>query len=452
MQILTSLFAFAVAIAVLVTVHEYGHFWAARRCGVRVLRFSIGFGRALWRHVGRDGVEYVLAAVPFGGYVKMLDEREGEVPEEELQHAFNRQPVWKRAVIVAAGPAFNFAFAIIAYWLIFLIGVPGVKPIVGEVLPGSYAEQAGVRPQDEIVAVRGEPTPTWEAVTLQLLEGVLADGDIPLEVRRPDGAIARLQLVVEETAALTEPGALMDGIGLRLWNPALAPVIGDVEPGGSAAQAGLQSGDRILSADGKPITEWGEWVEFVRARPGRIVELRIERNGAEREVSLVIGSVETETGPVGQIGARAYVPPELLERLRAELRYGPVAAAVAAFEKTWDVSALTLRMLGKMVVGEASLKNISGPINIAQYAGVTASIGLVPFLAFLAVISVSLGVLNLLPIPILDGGHLAYYLVELVKGSPVSARVEALGQQIGLFVLFLLMGLAVYNDLARLLD
>lgn len=451
MSALIAVLAFVFAISVLITVHEFGHFWVARRMGVKVLRFSIGFGRPLWKRVSRDGTEYVIAALPLGGYVKMLDEREGDVAPEDLPYAFNRKSLPARTAIVAAGPAFNFIFAILAYWAVFMLGVPGIKPIVGETVPDTPAAAAGFQPQDRVLNVNGAPTPTWDVVTLELLDGILGDDLIQIEVESRAGARRVLELQVPpNTRELTEPGALMSGLGLQLWMPPLQPVIGELQPGGSAMQAGLRRGDRILDAGGRVIEDWQEWVEFVRAHPGETVNLRVQRNGDIVETALAIGSVEEDGIRIGRIGAGVQVPDDYAAELRAEQRYGPVAAVPAAVGKTWEISVLTLRLLGRMLMGDVSIKNISGPINIAQYAGFTASVGLVPFLMFLAVISVSLGVLNLLPIPILDGGHLAYFAVEAVKGSPVSERTEMLGQKIGILVLLLLMGFAFYNDLARL--
>lgn len=453
MTVLIAIAAFALAIGVLVTVHEFGHFWVARRMGVKVLRFSIGFGKPLWRRVATDGTEYVIAALPLGGYVKMLDERETDAPVStaNLPHAFNRQSIPKRAAIVAAGPLFNFAFAIVAYWLVYMIGVPGIKPLLGDIPAETPAAVAGLVARDTIVGVNGEATPTWEAVTLELLDGVLDGEPIQLMVRHDDGVQETLLLTPPaETRALTEPGALLDGLGLALWQPKLPAVIGALVEDGPAARSGLQIGDRILSADGKPLEDWQAWVDVVRAHSNAALDLQIERNGTSQSLLLLTGSITENGQTIGRIGAGPQVPEDYLANMRAELRYGPLAAAPAAFSKTWEISSLTVRLLGRMVIGDVSLKNISGPINIAQYAGFTASIGLVPFLIFLAAISVSLGVLNLLPIPVLDGGHLAFLVAEAVKGTPVSEQTEVLGQKIGIALLLVLMSFAFYNDLARL--
>ena len=448
---LVSLLSFIVAIGVLVTVHEFGHFWVARRVGVRVLRFSVGFGRPLWRREGRDGTEYVIAAIPLGGYVKMLDEREGVVPPAERERAFNRKGVGARMAIVAAGPAFNFLFAVLAYWAVFSLGVPGLKPVVGEVRPASPAALAGFRPGDEILRVGDERTPSWQLAAFALLEAAAERRAVEVEVRTPEGtrAVRRLDLAGGE--ALAESGHLLETLGLAPWRPRLPPVIDAVEPGGPAARAGLRPGDRVRAVDGRPVEDWEDFVRVVRASPGRTLRLEIERAGRRLEVALVPAARASGDERVGYIGARVRVPRELFEGQRVVVRYGPLAALGEGLERTWDMTALTVRMLWRMVVGEASVRNLSGPLSIAQYAGQSASLGLVSFLSFLAVVSVSLGVINLLPVPILDGGHLLYYAIELVRGRPLSEQAQALGQRIGIVLLGLLMALALYNDVARLL-
>jgi regulator of sigma E protease len=454
--ILISILAFCAAIALLVAVHEFGHFTVARALGIKVLRFSIGFGKPIWRYRPRSGrhageTEYVLSAIPLGGYVKLLDEREAPVPAADLHRAFNRAPVGSRMAVLAAGPLANFLFAFVAYWLMFVAGVPGARPIVGEVMPGSAAEAAGLEPEDEIVAVDGERVATWESALLGLLDGLLDDGRIELMLR--DGSGAERTAVLEaggREAELTEPGALLDGLGFKPYAPELPAVIGSVVAGEAAALAGLEPGDRILSADAEPIDGWARWVAFVQARPGQSIELAIERDGERRMLDLIIGSATIDGTPQGRIGAAPAVPEGIYERLRSEQRYAPAPAAAVALARTWEMSALTLRMLWRMVLGDVSVKNISGPINIAQYAGYTASAGVVPFLNFLAVVSLSLGILNLMPIPLLDGGQLLYQVVEIVKGSPVSERAQLYGQQIGIALLLLIMSFAFYNDISRL--
>ncbi|MDY6942432.1 MAG: RIP metalloprotease RseP [Pseudomonadota bacterium] len=447
---MTSLLAFAVAIAILVAVHEFGHFWVARRLGVRVLRFSVGFGRPLLSRTGRDGTEYCLSVVPLGGYVKMLDEREGEVSPQDLPYAFNRQSVWSRMAIVLAGPAANFVLAIFFYWLVFCLGVTGVRPLVGDPVAGTPAADAGLKAGDEIVAVHGESTPTWDQVSLRLVEGVLDQVAIPVTVLDEEGSQRMLFLAVPD-GALDEPNALLRHLGLTPYAPVLPPVLGALVGDGPAERAGLKPDDRIVSVDGETVSSWGAWVEAVRDRPDRMVEVRVLRAGEEQDFRVFTASRQQGDRQIGFIGAAPHVPSSLRERMSAEYRYGPLEAIPQAVERTWDMSTLTLRMLWKMVQGRVGLENLSGPINIAQYAGQSATIGITAFLSFLAVVSVSLGVLNLLPIPVLDGGHFLFYVVEVLKGKPLSEHAQLIGQQVGVFLLVALMGLAFYNDIMRLL-
>ncbi len=449
---LLSLAALVVTLGVLITVHEFGHFWVARRLGVKVLRFSVGFGRPLWqRRAGADGTEFVVATIPLGGYVRMLDEREGPVPAAERARAFNRQPVGSRIAIVAAGPAFNFLFAIAAYALMFMVGVSGLRPVLGPPVPGSPAAEAGFRNGDEIVAVANAPTPTLNDVMLALLDEGMAGGTVEVEVRDADGRSVLRILRPGEGSDLSRPGQLFTGLGLTPLQPRFPAVIESLQPGGAGEQAGLEPGDRVLAVDGEPVADWQDWAEVVRRHPGQALNVRLERDGVEQTLVITPAAVETAAGAQGRIGAYGRVPPELAEGLRVVVIHGPLAAVSEAMVRTWEMSAFTLRMLGRMVVGKASLENISGPISIAQFAGQSASVGLIPFLSFLALVSISLGVLNLLPIPVLDGGHLLYYLIEMVKGSPLSEAVQAFGQRLGIIGLVLLMGLALFNDLVRLL-
>ncbi len=459
-----SLMAFIVTLGLLITVHEYGHFWVARRLGVKVLRFSVGFGRPLWRWFGRDGVEYVIALLPLGGYVKMVDEREGEVPPEDVDRAFNRKPVASRIAIVMAGPLANFLFAIVAYSVMFGIGVPGTKPLLDDPKPGSLAAAGGFQKGDLVVAVDGLPTPSLSAVMLALVERAMAEGVIRVEVI-PDcdfhcaaggsgnGSQIRTRTLDARAAPELSGAALVfDSVGLTPWRLVLPAVIGPLTSGGAAERAGLRPGDRIVLADGEAVSDWQQWRGVIERHPGQPFAVRIEREGAEQTLELTPDARENERGQrVGFIGAMADIPEDLAEHSRVVVRYSPLKAIGAAFEKTWEMSWLTLRMLGRMLVGKASLDNISGPLTIAQFAGQAANAGLLAFLSMLALVSLSLGVLNLLPVPVLDGGHVLYYLIELVKGSPLSEAVQNLGQQMGIAVLLLLMGLALFNDFSRLL-
>ncbi|WJW76581.1 RIP metalloprotease RseP [Thiohalobacter sp. IOR34] len=451
--ILFTLAAFVLALSLLVTVHEFGHFWVARRLGVRVLRFSVGFGNPIWRwQRSPEDVEFVIATIPLGGYVKMLDEREGEVPPEQLDRAFNRKPLAARMAVVVAGPLFNFLFAILVYWMMYVGGVPGVKAVVGEVLPDTPAAEAGLQPRDQLLRVDERETPTWQTAVLALLDGALDHRDLQLEVQGGDGVLRRLTLRLDGVDDLLDRGNLLERLGIRPWRPVLPPVIGKLVAGGAAERAGLRPGDHILSADGQPIPDWSVWVEYVQARPQQPIRLEVERDGQRLQLDLQPERVEIDNRDIGRIGAYPEVPESLGAELRTEIRHGPLEAIGPSLAKTWEMTALTLRTLWKMLVGEASVENISGPISIAQYAGHTASMGLASFLGFLGVVSISLGVLNLLPIPVLDGGHLLYYLIELFKGSPLSPEAELFGQRIGIAILLALMSLAVFNDFSRLLN
>ncbi len=452
-DLLFTVASFIVALGILIAVHEFGHFWVARKLGVKVLRFSIGFGRPLLRRVGaRDGTEYIIAAVPLGGYVKMLDEREQEVPAEERHLAFNRQPLWRRFAIVAAGPIFNFLFAILIYWGILVVGDTGTRPLVGDVTPGSVAAEAGMLSGDEILRVGDRITPTWESAVFALMAESLDAEDLPIKVREQTGIGAVRTLDGDALATLPDNPAILDNLGLSVARPVLPPVIGEVMSGQPASQAGLRAGDRIIAAAGEQVESWKSLVDAVQAHPGRPLMLRVERGDEELEVTLTPRVAQGPSGEIGRIGAVADVPDDLFEPYRAEVRMGPLEALGAAAEKTLDMSVLMLRVLGRMLIGQASVENLSGPISIAQTAGKTASYGLDSFIKFLAVVSISLGVLNLLPIPILDGGHLLFFTIEAIKGSPLSEQVQMQGQRIGLALLAALMTIAFYVDISRLMD
>jgi len=449
MDFIQDLLAFIVALGVLISFHEYGHFWVAKKCDVKILRFSIGFGRPLWkRYFGKDKSELVIAAIPLGGYVKMLDEREGAVPPQELHRAFNRKSLGQRTLIVLAGPVFNFIFAIFAYWMMYMVGLTGLKPVVGEISPVSIAASAGIKPDDEIIAVGQRKTATWTMVVDALLNDIMRTSEVKFTLHDPQHREREVWVNIKTISIddIAETG-ILETLGIKPKQFVVPAIIGDIQAGLAADRAGLRSGDQILMVDGQSVSHWTAWVDYVRAHPGQILQVQIVRHEERMTISLQPERKETETGEIiGFIGA-ANQPPELLI---AEESYSVFPAFAKALVRTWDMSWLTLRMLGKMLTGDASVKNLSGPISIAQYAGQSAQNGIAAFLWFLGIVSVSLGVLNLLPVPLLDGGHLMYYLVEFVKGNPVSESAQIIGQQIGLTLLFGLMILVFYNDIMRL--
>ncbi|MBA6412746.1 RIP metalloprotease RseP [Parahaliea sp. F7430] len=438
-------------LGILVAVHEYGHFWVARRCGVKVLRFSIGFGKSLYSWRDKQGTEYSIAAIPLGGYVKMLDEREAEVAAEDQHQAFNRKPVLQRIAVVAAGPLANFLLAILAYWCLFMAGETGYAPLVGKVEAGSIAEVAGLEVGQEIVAVDGKPTPTWQALSFQLLDRIGDSGTIHFTVKYPESDVLyESEAVVNEWLSEQEQPDLFGGLGLSLYTPEILPQVGEISPGSPAQLAGLESGDMVLSADGIAMPLWQDWVEYVRARPGQEITLQLRRGEQELQLAIVPERVVSDEGEaIGRVGVAVVIPEMPPELLRSFPR-GPVEALVAGVDRTGELVVFTLSSIKKMIQGLISPKNLSGPITIAKVASASAKSGLESYISFLALLSVSLGVLNLLPIPVLDGGHLLYYTVELLAGRPVPEKIQAFGYQLGLFLVLGIMALALYNDFARL--
>ena len=439
-----------VALGVLVTFHEFGHFWVARRCGVKVLRFSVGFGTPLLRWHDRQGTEFVVAAIPLGGYVKMLDEREGDVPADQLDQSFNRKTVGQRIAIVAAGPVANFLLAIAFFWVLAMMGSQQVRPVIGAVESGSLAAKAGLVAGQEIVSIDGQPTVGWSNVNLQLVRRLGESGAIQVAVRGPDSDVeSSHQLVLHDWLKGADEPDPIKSLGIRPWRPELPAVLAELDPKGPAQAAGLKTGDKLLSMNGQAIDDWQQVVDWVRLRPAARVDLRVERDGVALEVPVVLaarGEGDAATGYLGAGVKGVDWPPEMIR----EVSYGPVAAIGEGVKRTWTMSVLTLDSLKKMLFGELSVKNLSGPITIAKVAGASAQSGVADFLNFLAYLSISLGVLNLLPIPVLDGGHLLFYLIEWARGRPLSDRVQGWGMQIGISLVVGVMLLALVNDLGRL--
>ena len=448
MSVLHTILWFLIAIAILVVVHEFGHYLAARLAGVKVLRFSVGFGKPLFsRRFGRDQTEWVVSALPFGGYVKMLDEREGKVPAAEAHRSFNRATVARRIGIVAAGPIANFLLAIVFYWALFLHGLPAMKPMIGEPPAGTPAAHAGLAAGDEIRSVNGKDTPSFQDLRLNLLRAGVAGGPLTLELA--NGRNVQLDTLPMETESLERDP--LRPLGIVRYDPDIEPVIDKVLPNGAAERAGMQSGDRLIAANGKPLANWQDWVQAIREHPAQPMRVEYVRQGQRGELTVVPDAVEEAGQRVGKIGAGPRLDEAVLAAMMTEVRYGPLESLWRGAAKTWDMSLFTLEMMGRMVLGQVSWKNLSGPLTIADYAGQSAALGWISFVGFLALVSVSLGVLNLLPIPLLDGGHLMYYVAEVFTGRPVSERTMEIGGRIGMTLLLLLMSFALFNDLRRLI-
>ena len=454
-EVLGSIWWLLVTLGLLITFHEFGHFWVARKLGVGVLRFSVGFGRPLWRRIGKDNTEYVIAAIPLGGYVKMLDEREGEVPDKDLGRAFNRKSVWTRIAIVAAGPVFNLVFAVLAFWLMFMVGIPETRPVIGEV--SGIAAEAGILPGDEIIALDDESTRTWSHAILGLVTHALDRDNVNITVQDADGRQSQHLLDLSLLAPDFSEENTLEAIGLGPWRLEIPPIIGEVTAESPAFSAGMHSGDRIVRIAGQEVSSWS-WIGHLVQEHGREnqpLAVTVERNGALFELEVIPRKEKT-----GMFSSRLLLgvtnaeisteQRETLDRAAVMLRYGPLEGLSAAAAETWRLTGSTFGLLARMVTGKASVKNLSGPISIAQFANASASRGLSTFLFFLGAISLSLGILNLLPIPVLDGGHLLYYLIELLKGSPVSDQAQVAGQYFGLMALAGLMSLAFVNDILRL--
>jgi len=445
--------AFALVLGVLIVVHEFGHYIVARCVGVKVLRFSVGFGRALWsRRIGRDGTEWAIGAFPLGGYVKMLDEREGPVAPEELHRSFNRQSVWRRMAIVAAGPVANLILAVVLYWGLFWHGVEELKPVFGTPVAASPAASAGFENGERALKVGGDFVQTWQDMRWVLLRTAVNQDSVEFEVINPRQEIAIRRLDVSLARADGWKGDALDKLGLRFFQSNSPPVVGEITPGSAAAATDLRPGDVIVAIDQKPIATGADVVGIVRVSAGKTLSFTVKRADKPLEISIAPVAEEKDGQKIGRIGALIKEGGFERDELMVTVRYGPFSSFGKAVTETWDQSAFSLVMFGKMITGEVSWRNISGPVTIADYAGRSAKLGLNYYLKFMALVSISLAVLNLLPIPILDGGHLLYYLVEIVKRGPLSERSMEIGQQIGLALLLMLMVFAFYNDINRLIS
>lgn len=447
------LVAFMVALGILIIVHEFGHYWVARKVGVKVLRFSVGFGKAIWRRRwGEDQTEFVISAIPLGGYVRMLDETEGKVAPEEAHRAFNRQSLPRRMAVVVAGPLFNLAFAVFAFWLVYMIGIEGLRPVVGKVVPQSLAAEAGFQSGDELIRIDGKPVQTWGEHRMYLFRRALDRAKVTFQVRTAKGEqYHRVIDLSKIPISRIDAGLVSQGIGLYPFMPALPAILKEVAEGDPAADAGIRPGDHITHVDNEPVKNWQQFALAIRARPEQAITLTLIRDGVEKIFSVTPRAEQVNDKTIGLIGVRPELP-VLPEEMRAVIRYGPVKSMQTAVAQTWNMSMLTLEMLYRMLKLEISAKNISGPLTIAQVAGHTARMGIDRYLMFLALVSISLGVLNLLPIPVLDGGHLMYYCIEAIRGRPLPENLQLIGQKVGIALLILLMSLAFYNDIIRMLN
>ena len=455
MKMLIFIAAFLVAIGILVAVHEFGHYWIAKKLGFKVLRFSIGFGKPLLTRVGKDPdrTEYCLSAIPLGGYVKLLDEREGDVQPAELHRSFTRRPIAQRVAVLLAGPAMNLIFASLLYAVLAMAGTEIVKPVVGQVRLDSPAAAAGLRSGDEIVQVGGYKVGDTEELQIDLLRQVSADASVPMRVRRGGAELAVTLHVADDTRTLTEPGKLLPGLGFDLATWRADTVVQSVPPGSAGERAGLKPGDKLVAVDGRPIVNSSDFIGAVTGAPGGVLSVEVLRGGERQTLSTPVPKIVEDGRAIGRLGitlaeAQRSWPPGLIEIQRSR----PLEALGVGAKKTWEMSSLTVQMLWRMVTGQVSPKNISGVVSIAEFAGISAYLGLTAYMAFLAIISVSLGVLNLMPVPLLDGGQVVYQLVEAVKGSPLSERAQSFGQQVGIALLVVLMSLAFYNDISRHLN
>ncbi len=449
---ISTIFYFVITLGILITFHEFGHFWVARRAGVKVLKFSVGFGKKLWSFQKTPAsTEYILAAIPLGGFVKMVDERVEKVSPEDKPFAFNSQSLPKRTAIVAAGPIFNLILAIFLFWLVYTLGETGLKPKIGPIEPETIAAKSGFVEGDEIIQIGNTPTRTWSEAISTLISQALDETDISVKVKAQDDEITQRVMTIPPSA-LDDPEELYKQLGFTPWQPSLPPLIDKVLAGGAAFDAGMKNGDLVTSANGKAVNTWEQWVDIVRDNADIAIDVVVTRNDVNLPLTVTPKLEKAETGNVGKIGASVRVPEGLRESMQIHYTLPPIEGLVMASKKTWEFSSATLKMLWRMLTGHASVENLSGPISIAQYAGESASMGLTHFLKYLAIVSISLGVINLLPIPVLDGGHLMFFAIEALKGSPVSDQLQLLFQQVGIAILITLMGLAMFLDIERLVS
>ncbi len=452
LDVLQMIVSFIVAISVIIAIHEFGHYWVAKKLGVKVLRYSIGFGRPLYKHVaGQDKTEYVLAAIPLGGYVKMLDEREGEVAEKELHRAFNRQPVWKRFSIVFAGPAFNFLFAVFAFWVMLVNGVQGIKPVISDVVANSPAALAGFQKGDQILKVNNKNAPIWPVIMEEILPAVIDKGQVSVEVLTDAKRVTKRTLSFTNANINLDELDVIDASGFKLQHLKIKPVVSGIVENSPASRSLLAEGDLILKIQNQQIEDWSDIPDVIKRYANQEIIFTVQRNGSIVQVPVTPIKTIDKGKEYIRIGIQrpAIVIPE---ELKTEYRYSMLDAVRKSIQSTINFTALTFKFLGKLVTLDISIKNLSSPIGIAKYAGISAEAGLSYFFMFLAQISISIGILNLLPIPLLDGGHLFFYIIEFIRGKPVSESAEYFGQRIGLALLLTLMSVAVYNDLIRLFD
>ena len=452
MSIIFTLISFIIAISILVAIHEYGHYIVAKKLGVKILRFSIGFGKPLWtKRFGKDKTEFVVAALPLGGYVKMLDKRETDVEAHEEHREFTRQSVWTRIAIVFAGPAFNFIFAVFAYWMMFVVGVSGIKPVIGTIEQGSLAERAGLVSGYEIVSINDNKTPIWDVAVKNIIPAIIDRSQATLELKDDSGNTISRTLDFSSTTGEIKVDKLFKQLGFKPWRPLIQPVVGLVVEDSPAKNAGFMIGDRILKVNDTDTPDWVDVVDIVSSKPAEILRVTILRDGSHKILQVIPEKIERNGKTVGRLGLGHKAGAAYPKEMRVIHGYNFFESVPRALSRTWDFSLLTFKMMGRIFTGDISIKNLSGPVSIAQYAGYSASAGFARFLDFLAIVSISLGILNLLPIPILDGGHLMYYFIEVVRKKPVSEETQEFATRIGMILLFTLMGVALYNDILRVL-